>query len=322
MDNRDPFIFKTADYGKTWTKISDGLPRGHPLAYVLNVAENPNRRGMLFAGTGNGFFYSMNDGATWTQFKDGLPGRAGHLDRGAARSITTSRCRPTAAACTSCATSRASSSRTGSTRTRQPSCMRRARVSAKAASGSAEFLYSLKAASGDPVAFEILDASGAVLRRLTGPARAGLNRATWDLRYEPPAQVELRTIPPDNPHIWEEARFKGQQTRPIRPLGHPAGRARRAAGGAGRYTVRMIGGRPDVCRSRSRSSGTRTSRPRRRISRQRRRPAVRIRDALERARWRSINRLEVMRKQIEDLLISAGRQDGRWCRRCATSTRR
>ena len=73
MDNRDPFIYKTTDFGKTWTKISDGLPKGHPLDYVLTVAENPNRQGMLFAGTGHAFFYSMDDGAHWTQFKDGLP---------------------------------------------------------------------------------------------------------------------------------------------------------------------------------------------------------------------------------------------------------
>jgi photosystem II stability/assembly factor-like uncharacterized protein len=73
MDNRDPFIYKTADYGRTWKKISDSLPDGHPLAYVLSIAENPNRKGMLFAGTGNAFYYSMDDGGTWTRFRDGLP---------------------------------------------------------------------------------------------------------------------------------------------------------------------------------------------------------------------------------------------------------
>src|SRR6185295_11756900 len=33
----------------------------------------PNKKGMLFAGTGRGFYYSLDDGATWTRFKDGLP---------------------------------------------------------------------------------------------------------------------------------------------------------------------------------------------------------------------------------------------------------
>jgi hypothetical protein len=73
VDNRDPFIYKTTDFGQTWRKISDSLPATHPLAYALSVAENPNRRGMLFAGTGHAFFYSLDDGGHWTQFKDGLP---------------------------------------------------------------------------------------------------------------------------------------------------------------------------------------------------------------------------------------------------------
>ena len=89
MDNRDLFIYKTADFGRTWTKISDGLPQGHPLSYAISLAENPNRKGMLFAGTGNGFFYSLDDGAL-----DEISGRAArrarHLDRRAERS---SRCR-------------------------------------------------------------------------------------------------------------------------------------------------------------------------------------------------------------------------------------
>src|SRR5262249_47282092 len=52
VDNRDPFIYKTSDFGQTWKKISDGLPSKHPLSYAMAIAENPNRRGMLFAGTG------------------------------------------------------------------------------------------------------------------------------------------------------------------------------------------------------------------------------------------------------------------------------
>jgi photosystem II stability/assembly factor-like uncharacterized protein len=73
VDNRDPFLAKTTDFGQTWTRIDATLPKGHPLDYTLAIAENPNRKGMLFAGTGHGFFYSRNDGQTWTQFKDKLP---------------------------------------------------------------------------------------------------------------------------------------------------------------------------------------------------------------------------------------------------------
>src|SRR5207248_8901960 len=60
-DNREPFIYKTTDFGSTWKKISDTLPKNHPLSYAMSVAENPNRRGMLFAGTGHAFYYSLDD---------------------------------------------------------------------------------------------------------------------------------------------------------------------------------------------------------------------------------------------------------------------
>ncbi|HEU4981147.1 MAG TPA: hypothetical protein VFT88_00580, partial [Acidobacteriaceae bacterium] len=72
VDNRDPYIYKTTDYGKTWTNISSDLPKG-PLAYVRNVSEDPNCKGLLFAGTGNALYYSLDDGGHWTHLNQGLP---------------------------------------------------------------------------------------------------------------------------------------------------------------------------------------------------------------------------------------------------------
>ncbi|HQX80715.1 MAG TPA: hypothetical protein PKW63_03100, partial [Vicinamibacterales bacterium] len=72
-DNRRPYIFKTTDYGATWSSVVGDLPTGHPLDYVLSTIENSNRPGMLFAGTGRAFYYSMDNGAHWTRFKEGLP---------------------------------------------------------------------------------------------------------------------------------------------------------------------------------------------------------------------------------------------------------
>jgi hypothetical protein len=72
MDNRDPFIFKRTDFGKTWKNITGNLPKG-PLAYIKSVTEDPNQKGLLFAGTGNAFYYSLNDGGSWTPFGAGLP---------------------------------------------------------------------------------------------------------------------------------------------------------------------------------------------------------------------------------------------------------
>src|SRR6185436_14168958 len=87
--------------------------------------------------------------------------------------------------------------------------------------GSVDFNYTLRTAPAptDSVRVEILDSAGTVIRTMKQRARAGLNRISWDLRYDGPRQVELRTTPPDNPKIWDEARFKGKKTRPINHWG-------------------------------------------------------------------------------------------------------
>jgi photosystem II stability/assembly factor-like uncharacterized protein len=69
-DDLAPYIYKTADYGKTWVKITNGIPAN---TFVRAVREDPKRRGLLFAGTETGIFYSMNDGANWLPLKLNLP---------------------------------------------------------------------------------------------------------------------------------------------------------------------------------------------------------------------------------------------------------
>jgi len=216
MDNRDPWLYKTTDFGKTWTKISDGLPKSHPLAYARVIAENPNRKGMLFAGTGNALYYSMDDGQNWKQIKDGLPaapvswivvqkqahdlvvstyGRGIYimeditpLEQGAMEPSTTD----------------------------AVSLIAPRPVYREPRGGRALLSYKLAAAPKGPVELEILDAKGASVTKLPpATAHAGLNRVAWDLRYPPPRLVALRTTPPENPHIWEEPRFQDQETRPI-----------------------------------------------------------------------------------------------------------
>jgi hypothetical protein len=71
-----------------------------------------------------------------------------------------------------------------------------------------------------------------------GKGQAGLNRVAWDLRYEKPHLVELRTTPPQNPHIWEEPRFEKAHTRSITHWGlQPAQVGPIAA--PGKYTARL-----------------------------------------------------------------------------------
>jgi hypothetical protein len=81
--------------------------------------------------------------------------------------------------------------------------------------GGAPVTYSLKAAAKKPPNVEILDSAGTVIRKLDGPNRAGMNRLSWNFLYDPPKLVALRTIPAENPHIWEERRFRGSDSRQI-----------------------------------------------------------------------------------------------------------
>jgi hypothetical protein len=63
---------------------------------------------------------------------------------------------------------------------------------------------------------EILDSEGRLVRRLEAKDLvAGLNRVSWDLRYESPRVVALRTLAPDNARIWQEPRFRDEDSRPI-----------------------------------------------------------------------------------------------------------
>jgi hypothetical protein len=92
----------------------------------------------------------------------------------------------------------------------------------------------------DSIEIEIVDATGArVARLLPESLQPGLNRIDWDLRYEPPRLVVLRTTPPENPHIWEEPRFQGSETRAVVHKGIEAAQFGPIAA-PGPYTVRLI----------------------------------------------------------------------------------
>ena len=72
MNNRDPFVYKTTDYGKTWTAISNGIPHSM-LSYAHCIREDPVRRGLLYLGTENGLYVSFDDGGSWQPLQSGLP---------------------------------------------------------------------------------------------------------------------------------------------------------------------------------------------------------------------------------------------------------
>jgi len=70
LDDFNPFIYKTHDFGKTWTLINSGIPAG---SYVRSVREDPKVKGLLYAGTETGVYFSTDDGAHWQSLQLNLP---------------------------------------------------------------------------------------------------------------------------------------------------------------------------------------------------------------------------------------------------------
>jgi photosystem II stability/assembly factor-like uncharacterized protein len=237
MDNRDPFIYKTTDMGKTWKKISGDLPK-HELSYVRTVAEDPNCAGLIFAGTGNGLFYSADDGGHWIALDSGLPhapvswavvqkdfhdlvistyGRGLYI----LDDITPLE-------------------QMAKSKSDAPIVLFEPRQTYRFThNGKALLTFYTKSVPKDTrVKIEILGSDGKTVRSLESKARTGMNRVQWDLRYDSPRTVALRTVAPDNPHIWEEPRFRDSDSRPITHWG-----SKPAEGGPivppGQYTVHL-----------------------------------------------------------------------------------
>jgi photosystem II stability/assembly factor-like uncharacterized protein len=69
-DDFKPYMYKTSDFGKTWTKIVNGIPNDH---FTRVVREDPNRKGLLFAGTEFGIYVSYDSGDHWQSIQLNLP---------------------------------------------------------------------------------------------------------------------------------------------------------------------------------------------------------------------------------------------------------
>jgi hypothetical protein len=218
LDDFKPYIFKTTDFGKTWSPITTGLPDG---SYVHAVREDPKRKGLLYAGTETGAWVSFDDGSHWQALQLNLPTTPVHdlLIHGDDLVVAThgrafwvlDDISPLRQANASIAgeeahlfTSRAAiRTRMGHTR------RRRYAIGENPPDGAALYYY-LKEEPKEPVKLELLDAEGKVIRTFTSeekkkesgsdewekdeaeehiPAKAGLNQFTWDLRYEPPKKI-------------------------------------------------------------------------------------------------------------------------------------
>jgi photosystem II stability/assembly factor-like uncharacterized protein len=216
VNNRDPFVYRTADYGQTWKAIVKGIPKSM-LSYAHCVREDPVRRGLLYLGTENGVYVSFDDGENWQPLQMNLPhapvywltiqeqfndlviatyGRGFWIldDVTPLRQLT--------------------SEVIGADAHLFPlrSAYRWRDITAPYATPNdptlgqdppygASIDYYLKTDTTDPVTIAIENASGQTIRKLEGARRAGVNRIYWDLRDELTPEVQLRTSPLYAPHV-------------------------------------------------------------------------------------------------------------------------
>jgi hypothetical protein len=166
-----------------------------------------------------------------------------------------------------------------------------------ASGGTAQFVFALASPPTTPITVDVLDAGGAVINTSQVTGRVGLNRTSWNLVHAAPTRPVLRSIPPDNPYIWEAGRWQNRE----RPVTHwglgAAGWQPRAAPGS--YTVRMTyNGRQysqpfevwrDVTLPSTEADLVASSELQRNV-------VTAINDVVDK-----INRIEIMRMQVEDL---------------------
>lgn len=208
VGNFDPFVYKTSDFGQTWTKITDGIMDG-VLSYCRHVKEDPVREGLLYLGTENALYVSFNDGANWQSLMSNLPhtpmywmdiqehfndlvigtyGRGIWIldDLGPLQQLTEE--------------VQASQAHFFEPRTAyrfrpisNPMSIMNDPSSGENPPYGAILNYWL--AEDDSAIFYIVDANQDTIRTLRQSGKAGMNRFAWDLMGEPSKQIQMRTAP-------------------------------------------------------------------------------------------------------------------------------
>jgi photosystem II stability/assembly factor-like uncharacterized protein len=213
MNNRDPFVYKTTDYGRTWMSISSDIPKS-VFSYCHWVHEDPVRKGLLYLGTENAIYITFNDGKTWLPLQNNLPHAPVHhmvvqehfndlvvgtYGRGfwIMDDIT-----PLQQLTDEILASDAHLFRP------RPAYRLHSVAGGAQVSPRAYINYYFKDVPKGKVTVTVIDREGRVVTTLPGTNRRGINRVIWNLRYPGARQAKLRTKPPGNPHVVEERRFR------------------------------------------------------------------------------------------------------------------
>jgi len=316
MNNRDPFVYKTTDYGQSWRSIASDIPRS-VFSYVHWVHEDPVRQGLLYLGTENALYVSFNDGGSWLPLQNNLPHAPVHdmvvqehfndlvlatYGRGfwIMDDVT-----PLQQLTDEVLASDAHLF------VPRPTYRMHSIVGGPRANATAYINYFLKDAPGGPVSIEILDSRGQTVNTLRGTGTPGINRVPWNLRYVGPQQAQIRTKPPGNPTVVEEKRFRTQWERegwiPVLSWGTQGGFSGVTVA-PGMYTVKLtVGGQEfiqelEVLKD-PRSDGT-VADIQEMVALQ-----LEVREDITTISG-LINNIEWMKKQLNDFRENAGRMDG------------
>ncbi|HVB37312.1 MAG TPA: hypothetical protein VND92_02200, partial [Vicinamibacterales bacterium] len=215
-NNRDPFIYQTTDFGRSWTSLSAGIPKS-VFSYVHCVREDPKRPGMLYVGTENAVYFSLDDGAHWMPLQNNLPhapadwltvqepfddlvvatyGRGFWIldDIAALRELTPAVVDSEAHLFTSRPAWRFRFISDPMAQEEDPAAGHNPPY-------GADITYDLKAAPKGDVTISIADAAGHLVRTMKGTAHEGINRVWWNLRYDKLPEVKLRTPPTGDPYV-------------------------------------------------------------------------------------------------------------------------
>ncbi len=240
MNNRDPYAYKTTDYGKTWQKITNGIPQS-VLSYVHVIREDPKREGLLYLGTENGIYISINDGGNWLPLQSNLPHAPLHWltiqdhfndlvvatygrgfwimdDITPLQQLTEEMV-------------------SGEFHLFEPrEAYRFQNISAPgmgeanasdgrnpAYGASINYFVGKNFPDSAKVQLHIIDAAGDTIRNLKGGSKYGVNRVMWNLRHDRATEPKLRTLPlgmPNDKALPERLQFADKGWRPLITWGY------------------------------------------------------------------------------------------------------
>ncbi len=315
LGDTDPHVYKTADYGQTWTKLSDGIPRS-VFSYAHCVREDPVRPGLLYLGTENGVWVSWDDGGRWHSLQSNLPHAPVHwlaiqedfndlvvatygrgfwiLDDVTPLQQLTAPAAPSPEDEEDAAALLFAPRPAYRFRFREPPMSQPEDPAAgENPEYGASLHYRLAADLDDEEELEVavLDSSGVLVATLEdAPTKAGLHRLHWNLRYTRTREVKLRTKPEENPHVP----IPEKGWRPLSDGGRLA-----VLAPPGTYTVRLTAGDDVLTRALTVEKDPATGGSEGEI-RMQAEVLFELRDMLNLA-TDLVNEIEWLRKQLDDL---------------------